>query len=312
MNSKILITGGAGYIGSMLSTELVKLGYDVTVLDNLTYGKKSLTHLLKKKNFKLVTASVLDKKIFTKLIYKNDIIIPLAGLVGAPLCEKKPNLAKAVNLNAIKFLRKKLNKNQKILFATTNSGYGIGKKNKFCTERSKLNPISLYGVTKVKAEKEIMKFKNSVSFRLATVFGKSYRMRTDLLVNNFVWEAYKTNKLVLYEPNFRRNYIHIKDIVNVFIFTINNFKKMKAKVFNVGLSSANLTKLDLAKKIKKKLKKLNIEINENKSDPDKRDYFVSNKKIEKIGFKTNHSLEFGIKELLKVYKNKRFKILNNY
>ena len=308
----ILVTGGAGYIGSMLVTDLVKLGHIVTVLDNLTYSKNSLSHLKKKKNFKLVIGSVLNKSLFKKLLDNQDFVIPLAGLVGAPLCDRKPKLAILVNLDSIIFLRKNLKKNQKVIFATTNSGYGIGKKNKFCTERSKLKPISLYGRTKVKAEKEIMKFNNSISFRLATVFGKSYRMRTDLLVNNFVWEAMKCKKLVLFEPHFRRNYIHVKDIVKVFLFAIKNFNNLRSNVYNVGLSSANLTKLSLAKKIKKKIKSLRIEINNNKSDPDKRDYFVSNKKIEKKGFKANFTIENGITELLKTYKSRKFKILNNY
>tara|TARA_B100001057_G_scaffold25489_1_gene23447 strand:- start:410 stop:1354 length:945 start_codon:yes stop_codon:yes gene_type:complete len=308
----IFITGGAGYIGSMLATDLVKLGHIVTVLDNLTYTKNSLSHLKKKKNFKLIVGNVLNKTLMKKLIKNQDFIIPLAGLVGAPLCDRYPKLAKSVNLNSIIFIRKCLKKNQKVVFATTNSGYGIGKKNKFCTERSKLNPISLYGRTKVQAEKEIMKFKNSISFRLATVFGKSYRMRTDLLVNNFVWEAMKNKKLILFEPHFRRNYIHVKDIVKVFIFSIKNFNKLKSNVYNVGLSSANLTKLSLARKIKKKVKNLKIEINNNKTDPDKRDYFVSNKKIEKKGFKAKFSIENGISELLKTYKSQKFRILNNY
>ena len=308
----ILVTGGAGYIGSMLVTDLVKLGHIVTVLDNLTYSKNSLSHLKKKKNFKLVVGSVLNKSLYKKLLDNQDFVIPLAGLVGAPLCDRKPKLAILVNLDSIIFLRKNLKKNQKVIFATTNSGYGIGKKNKFCTERSKLKPISLYGRTKVKAEKEIMKFNNSISFRLATVFGKSYRMRTDLLVNNFVWEAMKFKKLVLFEPHFRRNYIHVKDIVKVFLFAIKNFNNLRSNVYNVGLSTANLTKLSLAKKIKKKIKSLRIEINNNKSDPDKRDYFVSNKKIEKKGFKANFTIENGITELLKTYKSHKFKILNNY
>jgi len=314
MNKKhsILITGGAGYIGSMLSTELVKIGHKVTVLDNLTYKKNSLSHLKKKKNFRLIVGSVLNKSLIKRSIKNQDFIIPLAGLVGAPLCDKFPKLARLVNLDSVIFIRKCLEKNQKVIFATTNSGYGIGKKNQFCTERSKLNPISLYGRTKVQAEKEVMKFKNSISFRLATVFGKSFRMRTDLLVNNFVWEAMKTKKLTLFEPHFRRNYIHVKDIVKVFVFAINNFYKMKSNVYNVGLSSANLTKLSLAKKIKKQIKGLRIQINNNQKDPDKRDYFVSNKKIEKKGFKAKFTIENGITELLKTYKSDKFKILNNY
>ena len=308
----ILITGGAGYIGSMLSTELVKIGHQVTVLDNLTYTKNSLSHLKKKKNFQLIVGSVLNKSLIKRLIKEQNFIIPLAGLVGAPLCDKFPKLARSVNLNSVTFMRKCLKKNQKVIFATTNSGYGIGKKNKFCTERSKLSPISLYGRTKVQAEIEIMKFKNSISFRLATVFGKSFRMRTDLLVNNFVWEAMKTKKLTLFEPHFRRNYIHVKDIVKVFVYAIDNFDRMKSNVYNVGLSSANLTKLSLAKKIKKQIKGLKININDNQKDPDRRDYFVSNKKIEKKGFKAKFTIENGISELLRTYKSKKFKILNNY
>jgi len=198
------------------------------------------------------------------------------------------------------------------LYPTTNSGYGIGKKNKFCTENSPLNPISLYGITKVKAEEEILKFKNSVCFRLATVFGYSYRMRSDLLVNNFVETALKKKKLVIFEPNFRRNYIHIRDVVDAFIFAINNFEKMKSNTYNVGLSSANLTKIQLAKKIKKDLKFLKIQILNNRKDPDQRDYFVSNKKIEKAGFMPKIKLEDGIKELIIFFSLNKNKILNNY
>ena len=309
---KILITGGAGYIGSMLSTKLVELGYQVTVLDNFSFTKNSLSHLYVFKNFKLIEGDVLNKKLFKKLINQNNIIIPLAALVGAPLCEKNKKMTKELNLNSIKFLIKNLNKNKKVLYPTTNSGYGIGAKNKYCDENSELNPISLYGRTKVDAEKEILKFKNSICFRLATVFGFSYRMRSDLLVNNFVQTSVKKNFLLIYEPHFRRNYIHIRDVVNVFVYSIKNFNKMKSNTYNVGLSSANLTKIQLAKQIKVKVKSLKIKISHNKKDPDQRDYFVSNKKIEKAGFKTQYKLKDGINELVTFFKISDDNFINNY
>ena len=309
---KILITGGAGYIGSMLSTKLVELGYQVTVLDNFSFTKNSLSHLYVFKNFKLIEGDVLNKKLFKKLINQNNIIIPLAALVGAPLCEKNKKMTKELNLNSINFLIKNLNKNHKVLYPTTNSGYGIGAKNKYCDENSELNPISLYGRTKVDAEKEILKFKNSICFRLATVFGFSYRMRSDLLVNNFVQTSVKKNFLLIYEPHFRRNYIHIRDVVNVFVYSIKNFNKMKSNTYNVGLSSANLTKIQLAKQIKVKVKSLKIKISHNKKDPDQRDYFVSNKKIEKAGFKTQYKLKDGINELVTFFKISDDNFINNY
>ena len=312
IDNKILITGGAGYIGSMLSTKLVELGFNVTVFDNLSFSANSLNHLHIFDNFKLIVGDVGNKKVYKKLIKDNDIIIPLAALVGAPLCQKNKKKTIEINLNSIQFLLKNITSKKKILYPTTNSGYGIGKKNKFCTEESDLNPISLYGKTKVKAEEEILKFKNSVCFRLATVFGYSYRMRSDLLVNNFVETALKKKKLVIFEPNFRRNYIHIRDVVDAFVFAINNFEKMKSNTYNVGLSSANLTKIQLAKKIKKELKLLKIKIFNNRKDPDQRDYFVSNKKIEKAGFMPRIKLEDGIKELIIFFSLNKNKILNNY
>jgi nucleoside-diphosphate-sugar epimerase len=309
---KILITGGAGYIGSMLSTKLVNLNQNVTVLDNLSYDRNSLSHLYINNNFTLIEGSVLNKKLYKKLIASNDIIIPLAGLVGAPLCEKFKQKAISVNLNSIKFLCKNVKKNQKIIYPTTNSGYGIGEKNKFCDENSKLKPISLYGKTKVQAEDTIMNIKNSISFRLATVFGVSFRMRSDLLVNNFVEVSLREKKISLFEPHFRRNFIHVRDVVNAFIFAIDNFNKMKSNVYNLGLSDANLTKLQLAKKIKKQNKKMTITFKKNKKDPDQRDYFVSNEKINKAGFKPSFSIESGIKELLIYFQNNNKNIKNNY
>jgi nucleoside-diphosphate-sugar epimerase len=312
LTKKILITGGAGYIGSMLTTTLVQLGYRVTVLDVLKYSKNSLDHLHFYKNFKLITKDCRNISILKKLIKVNNIIIPLAALVGAPLCEKKKREAMQTNFDSIKLLIKILPKNKKIIFLTTNSGYGVGEKNKFCTEKTPLKPISLYGKTKSMAENEILKHNNSVCFRLATVFGYSFRMRTDLLVNNFVYNAIKKKKLKIFEGHFRRNFIHVKDVVRAIIFTINNFNKLKSNVYNLGLSSANITKIILANKIKKIFKDLKIEIVRNKKDPDQRDYFVSNKKIEKKGFRAKISIEDGLKELIKVLNNNSNKIKNNY
>jgi nucleoside-diphosphate-sugar epimerase len=309
---KILITGGAGYIGSMLSTELINLGHRVTVIDLLKYEKSSLNHLYFNEKFQFINADVRNKNIIKKLVKKNEYIIPLAALVGAPLCKKFKKDAISTNLNAIKLILNNIKKRHKLIYLTTNSGYGIGKKNKFCDENSPLKPISLYGKTKCDAEYEVKKLKNTVSFRLATVFGASFRMRSDLLVNNFVQRAVKTNHIDVFEPNFRRNFIHIKDVVRGIVFAINNFNKIKSNVYNLGLSSANITKINLAKKIKNQHKSLIIKVVKNKSDPDKRDYFVSNEKIEKRGFKAKISLNQGIKELIQVFKNNSKKIINNY
>lgn len=309
---KILITGGAGYIGSMLTTKLIGLGHKVTVIDTLTFSKNSLAHLFYNKNFKFIFGDVRNKKLYKKLINQNELIIPLAALVGAKLCEKNKKEASEVNLKSIEFLMNNLKEKHKIIYPTTNSGYGIGQKNKFCDENSDLRPISLYGRTKVEAEKLVMKRKNSISFRLATVFGYSYRMRTDLLVNNFTQTAFKNKKLNIFEGHFRRNFIHIQDIVNVFIFAIKNFNKLKGESYNAGLSTANISKTQLAKKIKKFIPSLKINNIKNMKDPDQRDYFVSNRKIEKKGFKATISLETGINELIQFYKHNDKAIKNNY
>jgi len=309
---KILITGGGGYIGSMLSTELINLGYKVTVIDVLKYDKGSLDHLYFNTNFIFINDDVGNISLLKKQIKKHDFIIPLAALVGAPLCEKNKKDAVATNFGSIKTILNNLNNKTKLIYLTTNSGYGIGEKNKYCDENSTLKPISLYGQTKCDAEDEVKKFKNTISFRLATVFGASYRMRSDLLVNNFVQRAVEKNHIEIFEPKFRRNFIHIKDVVRAIIFSIENFNKLKSNVYNLGLSSANITKIDLAKKIKEQLKTLKIEVIKNRSDPDKRDYFVSNVKIERKGFKAKISIEQGIRELIQVFKNNSKKIINNY
>ena len=311
--SKILITGGAGYIGSMLSTRLLSLGHQVTIVDLLKYDKGSLNHLYFNKNFKLIKDDVRKKNLIKALAKKNDFIIPLAALVGAPLCEKNKKDAISTNLGTIKTLCEIVTKKNKVIYLTTNSGYGIGEKGKYCDENSPLNPISLYGRTKCDGEDLVReKIKNHVCFRLATVFGHSYRMRSDLLVNNFVNTAIKKKNLTLFEPHFRRNFIHVRDVVNAIVYTMNNFHKLKNDVYNLGLSSANISKIMLAKKIKKQYKKLNIKIVTNRNDPDKRAYFVSNKKIEKKGFKARISLDDGISELIQIFTNDKNKVINNY
>ena len=278
----------------MLCTRLLQLNHQVTVVDLLKYDKGSLNHLYFHKNFNFICDDVRKKGLMKKLIKKNDFIIPLAALVGAPLCELAT-------------------KKNKVIYLTTNSGYGIGEKDKYCDENSPLNPISLYGRTKCDGEDLVRaKIKNHVCFRLATVFGHSYRMRSDLLVNNFVYTAIKKNKLTLFEPHFRRNFIHVRDVVNAIIFTMKNFNKLKNDVYNLSLYSANISKIMLAKKIQNQYKKLRIKIVTNRKDPDKRDYFVSNKKIEKKGFKASISLEEGISELIQIFLNDKNKVINNY
>ena len=309
---KILITGGAGYIGSKLVTKLLDLNFIVTVVDILKFSSRSLNHLFNNENFTFIKGDVRNKKLMKNLIKKNEFIIPLAALVGAPLCEKNKKEAISVNFESIKYLMKIISKKNKIIYLTTNSGYGVGAKNKYCDEESPLKPISLYGRTKVEAEKNIMKTENTIAFRLATVFGYSYRMRTDLLVNNFVFKAMRDKKLIIYEPNFRRNFIHINDVVNGILYSIKNFNRLKSNVYNLGLSSANITKHMLAQKIKKKLKFVKIKIIKNKRDPDQRDYYVSNRKIEKKGYKAKISIEKGIDELINVFSYSKEKIINNY
>ncbi len=298
----VLITGGAGYIGSLLSDTLVNLNYNVTVVDNMYFKKNTIGHLVIKKNFKFILDDARNKELINKLLKKIDIIIPLACLVGAPLCDKYPIEAKEVNQDAIVHIIKSKSKDQIILYPNTNSGYGTTEKDVECDENMPLNPISIYGKTKCVVENELMQMENVASFRLATVFGSSFRNRVDLLVNFFVYNALFGEKLILFEPEFRRNYIHVRDIVNTFLFSMDNFEFVKNNIFNVGLSSANLTKIGLCKKIKEHIPEFDYEISHEGSDPDKIDYFVSNKKIEALGWKPKVNLDDGIKELTQVYK----------
>ena len=268
----------------MLCTDLVKNGYEVTVIDKFDFSRSSLNHLRFFKNFNLIDGDVRSYKLLKKYIKNQDFIIPLAAIVGAPLCKKYPKQAKEINVVAIKKIVDLTSDKQKIIYLTTNSGYGIGEKKKLCDENSELKPVSLYGKTKNDAEKIICKHSNYICFRLATIFGYSYRMRTDLLVNNFVYKSLNKKKIVLFEPHFRRNFIHIRDVVSAILFSIKNFRKLKHNVYNLGLSSANITKLQLAKKIKTFVPQLKIKIEQNRKDPDQRDYFVSNKKNRKKRF----------------------------
>lgn len=308
---KILITGGAGYIGSMLTEKLINLGYSVTCLDNFMYGHSSVTSFFSHSNFYAIDGDVRDTKLINNLLPKHDIIIPLAAIVGAPLSKKDQTSTKTTNLSAIKQMIKNISVSQKILFPVTNSGYGIGKTNEYCDENSPLKPLSLYAKTKVEAEKVILNRENSISFRLATVFGPSRRMRIDLLVNDFVLRSVTDKFIVLFEGNFRRNFIHINDVIDAFIFGINNFKKMRNNTFNLGLSEANLTKIELCEAIKKVNSDFEYYCSDINKDPDKRDYIVSNKKIESYGFKATTSLNLGITQLTKLYSVLKVKNFSN-
>ena len=301
MKEKILITGGAGYIGSVLTPFLLSKKYQVTVIDNFLFNQNSLLDVAVNQNLTVYDSNVNNQTLLKKLISKNDIIIPLAAIVGAPACDKNKKLAKEINLDQLKFINKNLSKKQKIIFPVSNSGYGVGKKNIFCDEKSPLNPISLYGKLKVEAEKILLDRGNCITFRLATVFGSSPRMRIDLLVNDFVHRAVKDGFIVLFEPHFKRNYIHVRDVANAFTHGLSNFDSMKNQIFNVGDTNANLSKKELCIKIKKYLNKLTIIESEFAEDPDKRDYIVSNTKLEKTGWKRKYSLDYGIKELINLY-----------
>ena len=298
---KILITGGAGYIGSVMSSVLLHKGFAVTVLDNFIYRQTSLLDICWHEDFKIVVGDVRDCVLMNNQIKLHDVIIPLAAIVGAPACKKDVDLTVQVNLESIRELVKNTSHSQIVLFPVTNSGYGIGEKDVYCDEQTELNPISLYGKTKVEAEKVILEKGNAITYRLATVFGSSPKMRTDLLVNDFVYRAYTDKFIVLFESHFKRNYIHIRDVANVFLHGFKNFDQMKGEAYNVGLSDANLSKLELCNKIKKHVNNFVVFESDLSEDPDKRDYIVSNKKIENTGWKTKYSIDNGIKELIKLY-----------
>ena len=302
MSEKVLITGGAGYIGSILTPYLLQKGYHVTVLDNLMYKQTSLLECCSNKNFNFIRGDISDINLMNDLVPQFDVLILLAAIVGAPACNANSTLSDTINCRAPINILNSISAEQKVLLPTTNSGYGIGRKDKLCNENSPLNPVSLYGRQKVEVEKKYLDNGNAVSFRFATVFGASPRMRMDLLVNDFVYRALTDKFIVLYEHNFRRNFIHVQDVASVFCFGIENYEEIRGNAFNVGLSSANLTKYELCEQIKKMIPDLEILTGQSASDPDKRDYLISNEKIEGVGWMPLVTLKDGIRELIKGYK----------
>ena len=306
----VLITGGAGYLGSVLAEVLINKGYKVTILDNLIYKQTSVAPFVYNPNFNFILGDVTDNAILRPLVESHDVIIPLAAIVGMPACKAQPELTVKVNYLQVKNITEWVNKNQMVLIPNTNSQYGSS--TEIITEDSPFKPLSLYAETKCDAERIVLESGNGIALRLATVFGMSYRMRMDLLVNDFVYKALTDGYLVLFESHFIRNYIHIRDIANTFLFMIENYEKCNNNAFNVGLSSANCSKLVLAETIKKYIPELVIVQNDFKQDFDQRNYIVSNAKLESFGWQPQYSLEGGIQELIKGYqlitkfKNKDF------
>lgn len=299
MSYNILVTGGAGYLGSTMVPDLLAAGHKVTVIDNFMFKQSSLNHVCNNPNFSVVKGDIRIEKTIAPLLKSADVVIPLAALVGAPLCNLDPIGATTINHDAISMMLKLLSKEQIVLMPTTNSAYGTGDENNFCTEESPLRPISQYAIEKVKVEQELMQRENAVSFRLATVFGMSPRMRIDLLVNDFTYRAVYDRFVVLFESSFKRNYVHVRDVSRAFQHAINNFDKMKGQVYNVGLSEANVSKKELCEAIKKQIPDFVFIDAPVGKDPDQRNYIVSNAKLEATGYKTSMSLDAGIAELIK-------------
>ena len=309
MSYNILVTGGAGYLGSTMVPDLLVAGHKVTVLDNFMFKQSSLNHCCHHPNFDVIRGDIRTERTIAPLIKKADVVIPLAALVGAPLCSLDPIGATSTNHDAIALMLKLLSKEQIVLMPTTNSAYGTGDENNFCTEESPLRPISQYAIEKVAVEKELMQHQNAISFRLATVFGMSPRMRIDLLVNDFTYRAVHDRFVVLFESQFKRNYVHVRDVSRAFQHALNNFSKMRGQIYNVGLSEANVSKKELCEHIKKQVPDFTFLDAPVGKDPDQRNYIVSNAKIEATGFKTEFSLDRGIGELIKGYhmlRNTRF------
>lgn len=312
MTTKVLVTGAAGYIGSVLCEHLLDAGFEVTGLDTLAFSQTSLLHLAANSKFNFRLGDARDERILKELIPQADIICPLAAVVGAPACDRDPIMTQTLNHDAITLLNKIRSKDQYVVYPMTNSGYGIQSGDAHCTEETPLTPISLYGRTKCAGENEVLNAGNATSLRLATVFGSSPRMRLDLMVNYFTYMAATEGSLVLFEKHFRRNFVHVRDVADCFVYCIKNSSKMKNQAFNLGLDSANMSKGQLAEAIKKHVPKLYIHHAEIGTDPDKRDYIVSNEKLRKAGFEASRSLDDGIKELLKAFKMLPMGSMRNY
>jgi nucleoside-diphosphate-sugar epimerase len=309
---RILVTGGAGYIGSMLTPALLARGWQVTVLDTFAAGEPFLAHCCVDANFEPVRGDARDMRIVEPLLRKADVVMPLAALVGAPLCARDEIGATSLNRDAIVNLMKNVSRDQRVVYPTSNSGYGIGEGNAYCTEDSPLRPVSLYGRTKVDAEAAVLETGHGISLRLATVFGMSPRMRLDLLVNDMTFRAVYEKAVILFEAHFRRNYIHVRDVVKAFIHALDNYDRMRGEPFNVGLSEANLTKRQLCERIARHVPGfvwLEAPIGE---DPDKRDYLVSNEKLEATGWFPDQGIDAGIQELIKGFKMLRNTRFANY
>ena len=307
----ILVTGGAGYLGSMMVPELLRAGHRVTVLDNFMYRQNSLTTVCADPNFEVVKGDAREESVLKPLVKDADIVLPLAALVGMPLCAADRIGAVAINRDAITTLLRLLSPSQRIIMPITNSGYGIGEKGKFCTEETPMRPISVYGQTKVEAESAVLDRGNAISFRLATVFGMAPRMRLDLLVNDFVYRAIYDRSLVLFEAHFKRNFLHVRDVARAFLHGIENFETMRDNAFNVGLSDTNISKMELCDRIKRYLPWFAYPEALVGEDPDKRDYIVSNEKVEATGFRCAYSLDSGIVELIKGYAMIRNSVYGN-
>lgn len=300
--TRVLITGGAGYIGSVLCEHLLNKNYQVTVLDSLIYGNHNLFHFCNNKNFNFIFGDSRDEEVIKGLLKEHDVIIPLAAIVGAPACDRDPLLTTSVNKDAIFLLNKLKSKEQLIIYPNTNSGYGSKSGEVFCTEDTPLEPISLYGTTKTDAELEILNSPNGLTLRLATVFGSSPRMRLDLLVNTFVYAAITEGCITIFEKDFKRNFVHVRDVADCFIYCIENSLKMVGQPYNLGLDSANLSKGELALKVKEYIPNFYIHFAEYGTDPDKRNYIVSSDRLKKAGFEAKRGLAEGIPELIKAYR----------
>ena len=298
----VLVTGAAGYIGSILCEHLLDAGHRVTALDNLMYGEQNLFHLAAEPRFDFIFGDARDETLMRSLIAKADVLIPLAAIVGAPACDRDPTLARAVNLDAVRLVNRLRSPKQLVIYPNTNSGYGTKTSEVFCTEETPLEPISQYGQDKVEAELELLASPNAVTLRLATVFGMSPRMRLDLLVNHFVYAAVTDGYLVIFEKDFKRNFVHIRDVADCFLHCIKNAERMIGKPYNVGLDRANLSKGELALAIQKHVPKFHVHFAELGKDPDKRNYIVSSERLRAAGFEAKRSLEDGIRELIKGYR----------